>query len=284
MADTQAAITVNGARLHVELLGPEDAPALVCLHGAPGLGDCREHVAGFRPLADAHRVVCFDARGSGRSQELEPYSHEQWAADIDALTRQLGIGRFALLGHSYGGIMAQEYAVRHGERLSALVLIDTAPATVDDDAAISRALASGLPGIEEGWLRQLFEGRVDSDEQLLEMWTLLLPLYFEDGLAPEQARALADDTFFHYRTHNHAFSVNNPNFDVRAQLGTIAAPTLIVCGDNDWITPLTRSREIAVRIPDGRLEVLPGCGHMPLAEQPDRLLALVRTFLADATA
>src|SRR3954452_25046357 len=109
MSTTTDVIAVNSARLHHEILGPppENAPALVCLHGAPGLGDCREQVRIIgQALAGDLRMLFYDARGSGRSEEAPPYTHAQWVADLDELTRLVGMERFALLGHSYGGIMA----------------------------------------------------------------------------------------------------------------------------------------------------------------------------------
>jgi pimeloyl-ACP methyl ester carboxylesterase len=272
---------VNGARLYVETHGPEDAPALVLLHGGPGVGDCRDHVRDYGALADEFRLVFYDARGSGRSEDAPPYTHEQWVADADELTRQLGIERFALLGHSYGGIVAQEYALRHQERLRRLILVDTAPSTVDNDASIARALAAGLPGIEEGWLRRLFEGRVDSDEELRWMWELLLPLYFDGPFDPDLPRRTAEQTYFHHATHNYAFSVNNPAYDVRSRLGTVRVPTLVMCGAGDWITPLATSHEIVSLIPGSRLEVFAHSGHRPAFEEPERFLSVLRDFLRE---
>jgi proline iminopeptidase len=273
-------ITVNGARLHAEISGPEQAPALVALHGGPGIGDCRDLARELAPLSDEFRLLVYDARGSGRSADEPPYTHAQWTSDLDELTRALGIDAFALLGHSYGGIVAQEYALAYPGRLTQLVLVDTSPKTVDDDASIANALAAGLPGIEEGWLRELFEGRVPTDEQFRAWWELMLPLYFEDGLSPEAAHAAAAGVYFHHATHNYAFAVNNPSFDVRARLGEIETPTLVICGANDWITPLTLSQDIVSRIPNARLEVFENSGHMPLLEETERFLQLVRSFLS----
>jgi pimeloyl-ACP methyl ester carboxylesterase len=269
---------VNGARLHVEVYGPEDALALVVLHGGPGVGDCRDHVRDLGALADEYRLVFYDARGSGRSEDVPPYTHEQWVADLDELTRQLGIETFALLGHSYGGIVAQEYALTHPDRLRALILGDTAASTVDNEESIRRALAPGLPGIEEGWLRRLFEGRVESNQEIDAMWRALRPLYF-DG--PMDSAQLDRETYFHYATHNFAFSVNNPAFDVRDKLPEMRIPTLVMCGANDWITPLKRSQEIAALIPGSRLEVFERSGHMPMAEERERCVSVVRAFLRE---
>jgi pimeloyl-ACP methyl ester carboxylesterase len=272
---------VNGARLYYEVHGPEHAPVLVILHGGPGVSDCRDQVRDYGPLADEFRLVFYDARGSGRSEEKPPYTHEQWVADAAELTRQLGIETFALLGHSYGGIVAQEFAIAHPGRLRRLVLVDTSPSTVKNEESIRRALAADLPGIEEGWLRKLFEGRVDSKEEMHRMWELLLPLYFEGPFDPSLPKQIADDTHFHPETHNYAFSVNNPNYDVRDRLPGVNVPTLVICGGNDWITPLAKSQEIVSLISGSRLEVFGESGHMPMIEERDKFIAVVRAFLRE---
>jgi proline iminopeptidase len=274
--------TINSTRVYFELLGDEGAPALVVLHGGPGIGDCRDHVRDLGVLQDQYRLLFYDARGCGRSEERPPYTHEQWGADLDELTRHVEMDRFALLGQSYGGIVAQEYAVRHQDRLTHLILVDTTPSTVDNEESIRRALAAGLPGIEEGWLRKLFEGRTDSDEEMRQMWELLLPLYFEGPFDPSLPKEMASRTYFHHQTHNYAFSVNNPSYDVRRLLGEIRVPTLVVCGRNDWITPLAKSEDIAARIPGSRLEVFESSGHMPMVEENEKFISVVRSFLASS--
>ena len=93
---------------------------------------------------------------------------------------------------------------------------------------------------------------------------------------------MADDTFFHYATHNYAFSVNNPAFDVRDRLPQLQVPTLVMCGGNDWITPLAKSQEIVSMIPASRLEVFDHSGHMPMFEEPERFQAVLRAFLREA--
>jgi proline-specific peptidase len=273
--------TVNGARIHYELHGCEGAPALVLLHGGPGVGDCRDHVSHLGLLADEFRLLFYDARGSGRSEAVPPYTHEQWVADLDALTRQVGIETFALLGHSYGGIVAQEYAIAHPERLRQLILVDTSPSTVENEESIRRALADGLPDIEEGWLRRLFEGRVESDEELKWMWQSLLPLYFDGPFDPALPKQIADAAYYHYETHNYAFSVNNPSYDVRDRLPQVQVPTLVMCGASDWITPLAKSEEIVALLPSSRLEVFERSGHKPMIEEPERFHEVLRAFLKE---
>ncbi len=78
-------VTINGNDLNVEVLGPENAPVLIAHHGGGGIGSLAEPKATFGPLADEMRVVVFDARGCGRSEGTPPFSHAQWAADVDGL-------------------------------------------------------------------------------------------------------------------------------------------------------------------------------------------------------
>jgi proline iminopeptidase len=114
------------------------------------------------------------------------------------------------------------------------------------------------------------------------MWQSLLPLYFDGPFDPELPKQMADDTYFHHATHNYAFSVNNPNFDVRDRLPGVDVPTLVVCGANDWITPLPKSEEIVSLIPSSRLEVFDRSGHMPMVEEADKFIAVLRGFLREA--
>src|SRR5262249_10557683 len=138
---------VNGTRLYYETMGL--GPPLLCLHGGPGMGDCRGYVRWLAPLADEFTLITYDHRGCGRSDEApeEPYTHAQFAADADALRDRLGYERIALLGTSYGGFIAQEYALRYPDRLNHLILVDTAPSDYHHEAAKRNALASELPGI-----------------------------------------------------------------------------------------------------------------------------------------
>ena len=117
---------INGNPLEVEVTGAPDAPSMIVHHGAPGLGSRAEPRRAFGPLAcDRLRVVVFDARGSGDSGLTPPFTHEQWVADVETLRAHVGADAFVMAGGSYGGFIAMEYALRHSDRLLALVLRDT---------------------------------------------------------------------------------------------------------------------------------------------------------------
>jgi proline-specific peptidase len=270
--------TLNNVDLYFESMG-QGAP-LIAVHGGPGLSDNRGYVKWLAPLADEFQVVSYDLRGCGRSGDSADasYSHEDFVADLNALADHPGFDRFALLGTSYGGFISLEYALRHGDRLTHLVLQDTAPSHHNETAARDNAMKSGLPGISHDQLERLFGGRVGSNDELRDSFGAILPLYrtTSDPAAEEER---LENIVFRYETHNFAFSKNMPNFDVRDQLGTIQTPTLILVGRHDWITPVDQSEFMAAHIPNAQMQIYEHSGHGPMIEENEAFIARVRAFL-----
>lgn len=275
---TAQRVVVNGNELAVEVLGPEGAPVILTHHGAPGLGSRAEPRASFGRLADEYRVVVFDARGSGESEGSGTFSHEQWAADLDALREWVGAEEVAVAGGSYGGFMAMEYAIRYPERVAAVVLRDTSPDNGNAHLARANALASDRVTIDMEKFDRIDEGRVRDNDDLRDCWREILPLYdFEYDPAAVERKVAA--TPYRYEAHNYAFSVNLPNYDLKPQLPYVAASTLVTVGRTDWITPVSCSETIAELIPDSRLVVFERSGHSPQIEEADEWTRVVRTFL-----
>jgi proline iminopeptidase len=274
-------VTINGNELAVEVFGDEGAPVLIAHHGAPGLGSRAEPRTTFEPFADTFRVVVFDARGSGESEGNPPFTHEQWVADVDGLREWIGAERIVMAGGSYGGFIALEYAIRHPRRVSALVLRDTSPDHDNEEAARRNALSSARVTVDREKLDRINSGQVRDDDDLRDCWREILPLYdhFYDPAKVEEKVAA---TPYRYATHNFAFSVNQPNYDIKASLPTISCPTLVTVGRDDWITPVESSEKIVSLIPDSRLVVFEKSGHSPQIEEAGRWRQVVRDFLAAA--
>ena len=272
-------VTVHGARLHVDVQG--EGPPIYAHHGAPGLGTHATPKRAFAPLADRYRVVTFDARGSGASDATPPYTHAQWVADLDALRAHLGDESMILTGGSYGGYVALEYVLAHPERVTHLILRDTAASHRFEAQARRNALAraSEFPGIDEELLDRLFQGRVESDEDFARGFAAIAPLY-DANHDPEATAARVRAATFRAATHNAAFSTAVPAYDLRDRLGEIRVPTLIVVGRHDWITPVEASEELAAGIPGAELRVFEGSGHSPQIEENERFVEVVRDFLA----
>ena len=276
-------VTINGARLNIEVLGADntDAPVMIVHHGAPGLGSSAEPRASFGPFSDAYRVVIFDARGSGASEDREPFTHEQWAADVEAIREWIGAEKIIMAGGSYGGFIAMEYAIRYPDRVLAMVLRDTSA----DNAhrALSRANALASPRIEVDM--ELFErmmaGKTRDNADLKAGWAHILPLYDHD-LDMSRVQSRIENTPYHYATHNYAFAVNQQNYDLKDRLPGITAPTLITVGRHDWITPVSASETIHRLIPNSELVIFEKSGHSPQIEEAPKFQATVRDFLRRA--
>lgn len=271
-------LQVNGARLRMQVLGADDAPVIIVHHGAPGLGSRSEPVRSFGPFADRYRVVTFDARGSGESEDVPPYTHAQWVADIDAVRESVGVDQVVMAGGSYGGFLAMEYTLAHPDRVSALVLRDTAANTDHDHLAVERARSTDRVVIDEWTISRIGTGNFADDAEFERYWRGILPLY-DHAYDPEAVERKARATRYHHATHNAAFGQNMPAYDLTGRLGEISCPTLVVVGRHDWRTPVPASQAIVDGIPDAELVVFEHSGHSPQLEEPERFQRVVRDFL-----
>jgi len=273
-------VPVNGIELHVDVQGPADAPAIYAHHGAPGLGTHATPKRAFAPMADAFRIVTWDARGSGASDAVPPYSHAQWVADWDALRAHFGDEKIVVKGGSYGGYVALEYTLAHPERVRALVLRDTSASRRFEAMAKANALARAreFPDITPELLDMVFDGRVPDDATMKSAYATLAPLY-DAKTDPAKAAERVASVVARADTHNQAFSQNLPNYDLTGRLHEIRVPVLITVGRHDWITPVAASEEIAAGIPHAELVVFEHSGHSPQLEENEKWVATVRDFL-----
>lgn len=273
-------LNINGADLFVHVQGPEDGTPIIAHHGAPGLSSHAEPSNNMAPLADQYRVISFDARGSGTSELKPPFTHAQWVADVDAIREHFGIDRFIMAGGSYGGFISLEYALAHPDRVSHVVLRDTAASYTFNDVAKRNALARSneFPEITEEVLDKMFDGRLTSDEDYRELYTTIAPLY-DVNFDPEKARERMRTAPVHAETHNAAFANNLPVYDLRSRLQEIKVPVLITVGRHDWITPPEASEELHELLPNSELVIFENSGHSPQVEENEKWVATIRDFL-----
>ncbi len=269
-------ITVNGVNLKVHVQG--SGSPLFALHGAPGNSSHVEPSTSFGPLSDRHTVITYDARGSGESDAVGPYSHEQWVADLDALREHFGYERIILGGGSYGGFIALEYAIRHPQRVSHLILRDTAARDWGEQAKENARMRAPELGISEEVLNKIFDGTVEDNDDYRRCFTAIAPLYDVNFDAAKSAERIAA-TRFNYETKNWAFARNLPDYDIREQLKSLQVPTLITVGRHDWITPVAASEELHSVLPNSELVVFENSGHSPQKEESAAWLATIRDFL-----
>ncbi len=272
-------VDINGNELNVEVLGEKGSPVLIAHHGGGGIGSLGEPKATFGPLSDLFQVVVFDARGCGLSEGKPPFSHAQWATDLDGLRQWMDVDQIVVAGGSYGGLIAMEYAVAYPEHTRAMILRDTSA----DSSFLARAFenARTQTRIEINWdnFNRYWRGEITDDQDLKDRWEEIIPLYdFEYD--PVKSKKSVDAGFYRFEAHNWCFQHNMPIYDLRAKLPGVTIPTLVTVGRTDWVTTVEAAETIASLLPNAKLVVFEKSGHSPQIEQFELFQQVMRDFLA----
>jgi len=269
----------DGTRLAYRTQGV--GPLLVCLPGGPGRASA--YLEDLGGLAATRTLLMLDSRGTGRSAlpaDERSYGAESLAADVEALRAHLGLDRFDLLGHSAGGKVAQLFAARHPDRIDHLVLVTTwlGRASEDEQRAEIMARRAG-----QAWYpaaREAADGlRYAPPGERARLERELRPFWYGDWTPRAQQHAASADQQMAARA-SARFGVATPEADLRSALGRLGAPTLVVAGELDALTPPAASRALAEAVPGAALVEIPGAGHFPWVDAPEAFRAAVEGFLA----
>ena len=241
--------------------GDPAAPVLLCLHG---IGSCAAAFEPQYPLAERadRRIVAWDAPGYRHSPDPDHwFTLDDWA---DAAASLLD-GPADVLGVSWGGVTATRLALRHPELIRSLILADSSvgSGTSPERAEAMRARAG------------------DVDEMGLEAFAASRsPRLVTDAAPPDLVARVAELMVDSVRQLSYRWACDSmADTDHRPRLAEIAAPTLVIVGSEDQVTPPRVSEELAAGIPDTELEVVAGAGHLANQEQPERFNDLVDAFL-----
>lgn len=271
-------------RAHVndtELYYVECGTGLPCLvmHGGLGFDHTYLH-PWLDPLGDVLHRVYYDHRGNGRSgrPSIDTLTYEQLADDANALRKYLGFDKVVVMGHSAGGFIALEYALRYPQYLSHLILIDTAPAWDYQEEIKANAERKGMTAeMIEIWNAP----PSSTDEEFARRVKVMSPLYFYKYNAEVADRLLSKTVFCVAAAKRDDELVKD--YNVVARLGEIKAPTLILVGRDDWICPPSQAQRMHKGIPNSELVVFEQSGHFPYVEKPDVFFSAVRDWLARKT-
>jgi proline iminopeptidase len=271
---------IRNVSLNVEEIG--GGYPLVLMHGGPGLDHWS--LKQFTRCSDQFTLVFYDHRCNGRSTgaTLTSFTWENLTADADALRERLGFERWAVLGHSFGGHVALEYALRYPDRVSHLVLLDTAA-----DAHWARENAAritnrrGYGRATANVVRRFFTGQIEPRQ-----FTPAVMRFMTAYMYRPNPVSLARLMFAERRTkmrpkttiwaHRHLL----PGWSAMDRLAQIRVPTLVMAGRDDFIFPPECQVELSSGIPGARLEIIERAGHNPQDEQPDEVMRILRDFIA----
>ena len=255
-------VKANGVTLHVALDGVPSAPVLVFINSLGSDLRIWDDVVPY--FTDRYRVVRFDKRGHGLSDSPKrPYRLSDFTQDLVELLDYLQIEQAVLIGVSVGGMIALDFTVHYPQRVSALVLCDTAAKL----------------GTAEYWNERIAnieaKGMAAMTEPILSRW-----------FAPDFAHREPDA----YRGYSNLLSRTDVNgylgtcaalgaADLRAQLSNIEQQALVLCGAEDSATPPALVSELANGLPNGRFQTIPNAGHTPSVEQPEATATYIAKFL-----
>ncbi|MFD3465526.1 alpha/beta fold hydrolase [Streptomyces sp. NPDC058682] len=276
------AVSADGARLHVEVHGDEDAPAVVLAHG----WTCSTAfwAAQTRALAATHRVIAYDQRGHGRSPVARAAGHSTTALADDlvaVLEATLAPGERAVVaGHSMGGmtIMAAAGRPEFAERAAAALLCSTGSSRLVAEARV-------LP-VRAGRVRTRVTGAVLGSRAPLGPVTpvarkVLKYATMGPGSAPDKVEACARIVHACPTGVRHAWSRVLAGLDLDADVARLTVPTAVIGGTADRLTPIVHARGLAAALPNCvGLTELTGMGHMTPVEAPEAVTGALRE-LAD---
>lgn len=276
-------VSVGTARIFFEVFGQQVAldgtaverPTVIGLHGGPGV-DGTALRYWLSPLSDIAQVVVPDLRGHGRSDRGDPadWDLRTWARDTRQLCSILGVERPVLLGVSFGGFVAQQYAAMYPDEIAGLILISTAPRYPGAEAVLGRARDVG--GAEAAAaLRRFMDGAdISADDQRR------VDSLYQRG-SDVRAGVLKGQTI---RTPEVArtWVLAQKSMDLRPGLGGVHCPTQVIVGELDPFNPPDLADEVVHAMPDGsaNLVVVPGAAHRVFADNPKFVYCTIREALA----
>lgn len=286
-------IPVGNGRLYCREVG--GGRPIVVLHGGPEF-NCNYLLPEMDRLSDAFRLIYYDQRGRGRSAggvNPEDVTIQSDAADLESVRRYFQMETVALLGHSWGATLALEYAIRHSDRVSHLILLNTAPVSREDylllrqerrrnspaDIETLKAMAAtdgfrdGDPAAMAEYYRVHFRATLRQPEHLDRLIRNLGSGFTTEGILKARAveKRLVRETWL------------SSEYNLLPDLARLNIRTLVVHGDYDFI-PLECATHVAQAIPGARFRLLPDCGHFAYIEQPEAVRREIIDLLREAPA
>lgn len=273
-------IELNGALHAYQEVGNSDAPPIIVIHGGRGASYFGGDFSAFEPLADHYRVTAFERRGLGDSEVKEPLTVDQLVEDVEAFRTSLfGSSPATVIGLSFGGQVALMHALRYQDKLSGLILIG---ATASHEFTERHLVefdkrAHLVPMASRDMVRRYMSGDLESETEMRLIKFAISRLYDEENFSADAALRSALTSPCNLEVHRRYYM--GMSYDVRDQLPTLRVPTLVMCGEDDWVAPLSCSVEIHDAIPGSTLHVVEDNGHSIQHSAAEETLAAIRSFL-----
>ena len=291
----QGYVDANGVLIWYESFG-QGKPLLI-VHGGPGASH-DYFLPYLAPLAREHRLIFIDERGSGKSQQLDDpsgYTVENMVEDVEAVRAALNLGKIDLLGHSYGGVLAQAYALKYQRNLNHLILCSTFYSTSKMNEVFQKELAAMPDDLRKriqkleaeglfGHGKDFEKNRYPSDYMTAAWGEGYFPYLYQrhpDANFDPAQQGQTSWPLYREMWGSHGEFVIDGNLksvEYADRLPSIKTPTLITAGDHDECDP-SLSRDMNRMIPGSKLVIFPQSGHMTFVDQPDLFVKTINDFL-----
>ena len=287
LAPGQHTAVIDGVSIAYHVFGK--GPVVMAHPGGPGGGWSYLRMPEVEKLATVVYVEPIGTGASGRLPNPADYSRERDASNVEGLRVHLGIEKLVLLGHSYGGFVALEYALTYPDHLRGLILYDTSPTTgpdFDKDVESNKAWFKN-----ESWYADATSAldemdSADTDEKVTTIFRRAVPLYVANWTGRHKEFEASVPPIQLYVERSHRQKANTPQidlkgklYDVRPRLGEIKASTLIVVGARDFICSEKMANVEHQGIPGSHLVVLQNTGHIAHIETPHEFVQAIGEFL-----
>ncbi len=275
-----AHMQIRDASLFVKVMG--QGYPLVLMHGGPGQD--YTSLLPFKALADQFTLIFYDHRCNGHSigAEVTSMTWENLTADVDALRQKLGFKKWAVLGHSFGGNVALEYALRYPQSLSHLILLNTGGDQwwVNQNAPEILAKRGYSPGAVQA-ARRFFNGQVTVAQYFPTAFKFLGAYFYRINLL-EIAHEMVSGPRTKFRPEATIFGYRQllMGWTVMDRLGEIKVPALVMAGRSDFLFPPEHQAILADRLPNAKLVLIECAGHNPQMERTAEVIQAVRDFMA----
>ena len=272
-------IDIPGGKLYYHVVGSGSGTPLIVLNGGPGFDHTYLHVStAWDALARNRRIIFYDQRGNGRSSPLKPGQSCTLAdqiADLEALRTHLGIEKWDVLGHSWGGYLSMAYSARHPERIAHLIIVDSAAPKFSDTIFLFGDIFPEITERRAGYaFADAMGDKAASDASISEYLTMLFysTEKRDEFIAKMQPGAYTKLVF-------ETVMADLARFDLNPELHKFKFPALVVTGRYDInVAPLV-AYKIHKAIPGSKFVVFERSGHIPFYEQPEEFDAAVEKFL-----
>lgn len=282
--------TLRGTEIYFDIAGMQlapmgkefiERPVIFMLHGGPG-GDHLGFKRHSLELQQVAQLVFIDHRGCGRSKKTKQsdYSLKNNIEDIEALRNYLGLKKICILGGSYGGIVAQGYAIHYSKNIDKLILSVTMPSYRGLIESKEYLTKHGTPK-QIAICEHLWNGTFKDHHHLMRYLKIMDPLYSMKSRKTHKPVFGKSKTIWSHEAFNEGFGGFLQKFDFIPQLKKIKCSTLVLAGQEDWICRPSQSKIIAENIPNAQLKIFRNCGHAIGVDAHDKYIKAIKKFMQE---